>query len=274
MTSQRNQLIRWTAVIALSIAIAVGACSDDGDETATTDTTEETTTSADESSTTDSTASTSTSEASTTTSTAPSTTTTGGGPTTLPGEEFIGYVNAGDILGVVGVRHDDVLNVRALPGTDQPVVVTADPTDIDLIATGRARLLPASIWFEITNDGTTGWANSRFLGHVGGTDDVTSAFLAEYGERPVAETLVQLGELVADEFASEDPPSRIVNSVAPSVGDLGEITYDVIGLGDDSVLGFRLHLFAVEGEGGESFELTTIEQTVFCIRGTAGEICT
>ncbi len=183
-------------------------------------------------------------------------------------------MSAGDILGVVAVRHDDVLNIRALPGTDHSVVVTADPTETDLIATGRARLLPTSIWFEVTNDGTTGWANSRFLGHVARTDDVTSAFLDDYGERPEAETLVQLGELVAAEYASVDPPSQVVLSVAPSVGDLGEITYDVIGLGDDSILGYRLHLFAVEGEGGESFELRTIEQTMFCMRGTSGEICT
>ncbi len=179
----------------------------------------------------------------------------------------------GDMLGVVAVRHDDVLNIRALPGTGHPVVATAAPTEVDLVATGRGRLLPGSIWWEVTRGTTTGWANSRYLGHVARTDDVTAAFLADYGTAPEAETLVQLGELVAAEFASIDPPSRIVLTVAPTVGDLGEVTYDVIGIGDDSVLGFRLHLFATEGEGGESFVLRTIEQTLFCARGTSGEIC-
>ena len=259
-----------------TLAIVLGSCADEADD-ATTSSAETTTTTPDPAaSSTETTASTSSSESTTTTATTATTTVTtatSGGPTTLPGEEIIGYVADGDVLGVVAVRHDDVLNIRALPGTDQPVVATADPTDIDLLATGRARLLPSSIWWEVEAGGTTGWANSRFLGHVAATDDVTAAFLADYGAVPEAETLTQLGELVAAEFASVDPPSRIVLTVAPSVGDLGEVTYDVIGIGDDSVLGFRLHLFAVEGDGGESFELRTIEQTLFCARGTAGEIC-
>ncbi len=270
-------------IVAAVFVLLLGACAEDGDDATTTSTSavdttdttgdESSTTSASDSSSTSTTADTSSTTSSSSSTSSTTTTTASGGSTTLPGEEFIGYVADGDVLGVVAVRHDDVLNIRALPGAGQPVVATAAPTQADLVATGRARLLPGSIWFEVTKAGTTGWANSRFLGHVAGTDDVTATFLADYGERPVAETLVQLGELVAAEFASVDPPSQIVLTVAPSVGDLGEVTYDVIGLGDDSVLGFRLHLFAVEGAGGESFELRTIEQTVFCMRGTSGEIC-
>lgn len=272
---------RWIVTAVVAVALLFGACAADGDEaTPASDDTEESTTTTSTAATTttttatDATASSSSSTASTASTAVSSTATTSGGATTLPGEEFIGYVTEGDVLGVVAVRHDDVLNIRALPGADQKVVATAAPTDVDLVATGRARLLPGAIWFELTQGTTTGWANARYLGHVARTDDVTAAFLADYGEAPEAETLVQLGELVAAEFASVDPPSAIVLTVAPSVGDLGEVTYDVIGLGDDSVLGFRLHLFATEGEGGESFVLRTIEQTLFCMRGTAGDICT
>lgn len=275
MTGKRS-FRRWMITAIAALALILGACGDEADDTtATSDDAEESTTMTSTVATTTTTSSTtsSTSSDSTATTATSSTTAATGGTTTLPGEEIIGYVANGDVLGVVAVRHDDVLNLRALPGTDQPVVATAGPTEVDLVATGRARLLPRSIWWEVRRGGTTGWANSRFLGHVAATDDVTSAFLAEYGEAPEAETLVQLGELVAAEFASVDPPSRIVLTVAPSVGDLGEVTYDVIGIGDDSVLGFRLHLFATEGEGGESFVLRTIEQTLFCARGTAGEIC-
>ncbi len=268
---------RWVIAVIAALAVLIGACADEGDEaTTTSDSTEETTSTTSDSVTTASTDSTTTSTTSTeSTNTTASTDSTATTATTagLPGEEISGYVTDGDVLGVVAVRHDDVLNIRALPGTNQRVVTTADPTDVDLVATGRARLLPRSIWWEVEHRGRTGWASSRFLGNVAGTDDVTAAFLADYGERPVAETLVELGELVAAEFASVDPPSRIVLTVGPSVGDLGEVTYDVIGLGDDSVLGFRLHLFAVQLDDGESFELRTIEQTLFCARGTSGEIC-
>jgi hypothetical protein len=193
-------------------------------------------------------------------------------PPTPPGEPFDGFPRQGDELGVMGVAYDDALNIRALPGTDQRIVTTAAPTADDLVATGRARRLSRSIWYEVTVNGTTGWASSRFLGFVDGTDDVTASFLRG-NPPPAAETMVELGELVAAHFASDDPPSRVVQSVAPSVGDLAEVTYDVIGLGDDSVAGFRLHVFATPHDSGDGFVLTSIESTTLCWRGSDGVLC-
>ena len=56
------------------------------------------------------------------------------------------------------------------------------------------------------------------------------------------------------------------------VGDLGEVTYDVIGFPDDSVTGVRLHVF---GEpSGNGFVLRTVESTTLCARGaTGGRLC-
>lgn len=174
---------------------------------------------------------------------------------------------------VVGVAHDDVLNIRAAPGNDQSIVVTAEPTATDVIATGEARELTRSLWYEVTADGTTGWASISFLAFEGGTDDATAEFL-DGGAIPEVETMVDLGELVVAGFASEEPASAVTQTVSPVVGDLGEITYDVIGLGDDAVAGYRLHIFAAPGESGESFVLKSIERTTFCSRGLDGELCT
>ena len=85
--------------------------------------------------------------------------------------------------------------------------------------------------------------------------------------------LVRVVVIVAESLASEEPPSRIVMSVAPTVGDLGEVTYDVVGIGDDAVRGFRLHVFATPDEGGEGFVLKSVEQTVLCGRGLSGVLC-
>jgi hypothetical protein len=61
-------------------------------------------------------------------------------------------------------------------------------------------------------------------------------------------------------------------SVAPTVGDLGEVTYDVIGLGDDAVYGYRLHVFGEPVTDG--FSLRTVERTYLCSRGVdADELC-
>ncbi len=204
--------------------------------------------------------------------TAPVTTTST--PPDLPGEPIDFGPAAGDVLGVVAVAHDDVLNFRAAPGTDQEILGTLPPLTDDLVATGNARQLPQSIWYELTWQGVTGWASAAFLAYLGGTDDTTSQLIDILGETPETETMTELGLLIAETLASTDPPSRIRLSVAPTVGDLGEVTYDVVGLGDDSVMGIRLHVFGTPSESGEGFVLKTVEQTLLCARGvTDGGIC-
>ncbi|MDH3249427.1 MAG: SH3 domain-containing protein [Acidimicrobiia bacterium] len=193
--------------------------------------------------------------------------------TSLPGDPIDIGPQPGDVLAVVGVAHDDVLNVRFAPGTDQTVIEKLDPLASDVVALGNARALPASIWFEVETDDGTGWASSSFLAYLGGTTDATADIVELLGEVPVAETMLDLGLVVAQALASDEPPSRIVMSVAPTVGDLGEVTYDVVGIGDDAVRGFRLHVFATPDEGGEGFVLKSVEQTVLCGRGLSGELC-
>ena len=192
----------------------------------------------------------------------------------LPGDGFEGFAREGDELTVVGVAHDDVLNVRRGPGTDFPVVAELAPVGDTVTATGRARLLARSLWYEIEVGPVTGWVNAGFLAYPGAVDDVTVTVMdaldtADSGAG--GETMVDLGRAVAATQASSDVESRIVLSVAPEVGDLGEVTYDVIGLADDAVLGYRLHVFATPAAGGEGFDLRTVEQTVLCSRGVDAE---
>ncbi len=172
----------------------------------------------------------------------------------------------------MGVAHDDELNVRALPNASSDIVSSVGPTESGLVATGRARRLPQSLWYEVEVGGEIGWVSASFVGFMAGTDDATSEYVL-IGSEAQAETMVDLARVVSEAFASEEPASRIVQSVAPTVGDLGQITYDVIGLGDDSVAGLRLHILATPDENNEKFTLKTIERTLFCNRGTDGELC-
>jgi hypothetical protein len=180
-------------------------------------------------------------------------------------------------MAVIGVAHDDVLNLRVAPGTDQSVLAGLAPTQADMVATGRSRILRQVIWFELEADASVGWASASFLGYLGVTDDVTSQVVAEIGEIPVAETMLDLGLLVAETLAIEEEgfSSRITMTVAPSVGDLGEVTYDVVGLQDDALRGFRLVVFGTPTDSGEGFSLKSVEATSLCGRGvTAGGLCT
>lgn len=208
----------------------------------------------------------STTSTSTTTTTASTTTTT-----TLPGEPIDLFPEDGDILAVVGVSWDSELNVRAAPGTDQDVLTRLPPLTDDVVATGQERQIPDSIWYEVTVDDVTGWASSSYLAWLGETSDITAEVIETMGETPRAETMLDLGLAVAESQASEEPPSRIRMTKSPTVRDLGEVTYDVVGLGDDSLFGLRLLIFATPDDSGESFTLKTVEATALCARGLTPE---
>lgn len=187
-------------------------------------------------------------------------------------EFWVPLPSEGAILGVVGVRYDDMLNVRSGPDVTFDVIATLEPAQTEIAGTGEGWQLPSgSVWWKIEADGVVGWANQRFLSRLGGVDDLTAFVVGELGEVPVAETMVGLGLIVANTFAGVDSGSDVVISVAPTVGDLGEVTYDVIGLGDDSLGGYRLHTFGQPTDGG--FSLMAVEATTMCQRGVSGGLC-
>ena len=210
----------------------------------------------------------------------------------LPGEPYEYGPDEGTSLAVVGVDHDDVLNVRDVPfgeiiatlGLGDPIAflleVRAMPSGepIDwfdswsgaIVATGRTRKLPTTVWHEVQVAGVTGWASGAYLAPIGLTEDVTAHLIDRLGEQPEADTLVDLALLVGESFASEDPPSRVVITLGPGVFEaVGEVTVDVLGLADDSLLGYRLHI-AVDAGGdwmfGDPgpFTFRSVHRTVLC----------
>ncbi len=211
----------------------------------------------------------------------------------LPGEAFELAPAAGTGLTVVGVRHDSALNLRDIPsggviarldnvmdGVRDPAVYARQPGSDDIIdtvdlqngivATGNSRQLPTTIWHELRVGSLRGWASAAFLAQAGGTDDVTSEVVDTLGELPVADTMVELGLAVAQTMASQEPQSSVVVSGAPGLsGDLGQVTIDIVGIGDDSVRGFRLVVFAHPAENWTPddpgpFTLKSVERTVLC----------
>ena len=193
----------------------------------------------------------------------------------LPGERQDSYPSEGAKLAVAGVAADDTLKVRSGPGTGFDVVFELRPTAMNATATGHNRSVKdAGSWSEIAVDGRTGWANAAFLLQPGEVNDITAGLFPTPADRPQAKNMVELGRAVARLRAGGDPESDIVVVDGPTVGDLGEITVDVIGLGDDSVGGERLQIFAEPGPGGATFTVRTVEATTFCRRGvTPARLC-
>jgi len=252
----------WVLLAALMLTLV--ACGSNGEAASTT--TPTSTTIATNTSTTTST----TQPTTTTTQGLTTTTTTSGSATTtgssgIPGEPIDFGPAAGDTLAVIGVAHDDVLNLRAAPGADQDILTGIPPLHANLTAVGETRQLPGSMWIGVEYNNTRGWVNLRFVGYLGDTTDATATIIDNLGGRPVADTMLDLGLIVAESLASDDPKSDLVVTVAPSAGDLGEVTYDVIGLGDDAVRGLRVHVFGEPANG--EFSLRTVEITSLCGRG-------
>ncbi len=200
-----------------------------------------------------------------TTTTTPATIRPAGVPYDGPGPRV------GDRVGVVGVAFDDSLNVRTGPGVGYEVVATLPPIATDIGVTGGTRLFPSSLWYEVDADGVISWVNASYIALLGATDDATSEVVAIHGSIPSADTMLALGAIVASHFMGEESGGRIVVTVAPSVGSLGEITYDVVGIADDAILGYRLHVFGRQEEGAGPFSLHSVDRTSLCWRGVTGD---
>ena len=193
----------------------------------------------------------------------------------LPGTPAAFGPAAGARLGVIGVNHDDWLNVREVPnGTivatlsirignsaaEGPSLLVQEPDAVGhlatldiagIVATGRTRDLATSAWHEIQAGPVVGWASRNFLAplalRAGG--DVTEQVVEAAGGIPEAATLNELADLVVAQFASASDPQSRVRTVAPPSAFEGvvEVTIDVVGLPDDSVRGYRL---AIDAEAG------------------------
>ena len=127
--------------------------------------------------------------------------------TEVPGEPF-GRAQAGATYIVVGVAHDDTLNVRSGPGPGYDVLTEIPPTG-QAVATGRDTIVDSGLWYEVDVAAVRGWASSSFLALAGATADITAEVIADAGgTAPTAQTMEELGLLVADLRASTDPRSR------------------------------------------------------------------
>lgn len=202
----------------------------------------------------------------------------------LPGEPFDIGPRSGSTLDVVGVRYDDVLNFRTGPDPSAPIVDTVAPeasTPV-VVSSGEGRLLASSVWWKVTVGGQPAWANFRFLGMLGVTDEVFDELDAALPSTsaPTAEALI---EAIAASRA--DGPEPFVELVTPVEGlDAAgaQVTIDVLDLGDDAVKGERLvltfELVFVDPDADqpevEAYELVGAQRTVICGRGLSGQLCT
>ena len=164
-------------------------------------------------------------------------------------------------LAVVGIGHDSTLNVRETPGG--ALVGRLDSQTVGVVPTGTVREVSEVTWYEVRAAGLVGWVSGEYLAPLGAAFDATAEIVARLGSTPSASNMTALGRTVAGAVAAEEPASRVRVSGEPQVGEVSEITMDVVGQPDDSVHGFRLHVFATRTSSG-TFTLRNVEGTLMC----------
>lgn len=197
-------------------------------------------------------------------------------PGDLPGEPIEFGPRAGNVVGVVAVAHDDVLNVRSVPGADAEIVSTFAPMVDDIVAVGNTRRLDDnSFWYRVqTGRGTgTGWVASSFVAFLGATSDVTAEVVGELGSTPRAETMEKLGGIVASSRGEAEPRPAVTRVTVPQVyAASGSVIFDVTGFGDDAQTGERLTIAATADTNG--YVLASVRARALCSRGaTTDGLC-
>ena len=185
--------------------------------------------------------------------------------------------HVGDVVAVVGVAINDTLNVRMDAGVENDVVTRLPPDAADVVTTGATAQSGRITWWEVTYGGVTGWSASSFLGYLGESFDGTEEVLAALSGVPSEKTLVDLGWTVAMSQAVTDG-DEVVSRVRHTDGNgsvnsqgLFGITFDVIGVADDSVGGLRLRIVGQALSAGQRYELKSVEVTPICHRGVSAD---
>lgn len=185
----------------------------------------------------------------------------------LPGQPFDIGPGEGQVMAVVGVRHDDVLNLRSRPDPEAAIVATAAPLagTPEIRSAGEGRLLDPGAWWKLTVGGQEAWANLRFVAALGTSDDLLAELSGQLGSLEAA-TIDDLVAAIADARGSEDPPSRTVEVAPPTPTSR---TFDLLDLGDDAIRGERIAITVDAGDG--QVTLVAAERTLICSRGVSDD---
>ena len=204
---------------------------------------------------------------------------------------------AGDRLVVAGVESDDVLNVRDEPmgtivamleiirgETDERLwvlrpdsSVAAYLEDDAVVATGRARSLGRSTWYEITVGGYTGWASAAYLAYPAAIEDVTDEVTQATGAIPQAATIDELAQVVIEALGPRLSGEPVTVSGPGWFEGLAEVEIDFVVRGSRH-FGQRLYIAAagIDWDGTHKIIDTTLRSVSLqslCTRGWNGQRC-
>ena len=205
---------------------------------------------------------------------------------------------AGDRLVVAAVGSDDVLNVRDEPmgsivamleiirgETDERLwvlrpdsSVAAYLEDDAVVATGRARSLGRSTWYEVTVGGYTGWASAAYLAYPATIEDLTDEVARTVGGVPEASSMHELARIVLEALGPRVSGEPVTVSGPGWFEGLAEMEIDLAVRGSRH-FGQRLYIAADANiDWDDTYEiidarLRSATLQTLCARGWNGDRC-
>lgn len=159
------------------------------------------------------------------------------------------------VFSVVGVAHDDKLNVRRTPSARAKVIGRLAPLARRVEVTGKTR----GSWRQVRIGDRVGWVHGRYLAPIGRPVGMTER-AREVG---IAPTRVSLARKVV---ASQAPGTegRLFGPVLVSQRG-NRMVVDLLGYQDDALVGERFRLVIRPGEAG--FMIRSAAALPICARG-------
>lgn len=174
---------------------------------------------------------------------------------------------------------DGGLNMRTAPGIDN-VIIEVFPRSSEVITTGGCLTLVQVDWWEVRSpDGTaSGWVSSRYLSELlvfNPGDGKTIEDTENLGISGV--TLDELAANLAEVYGFDDDAT--ITMIGEPIGadaQGGSVVYEMTGLKDDAVNGFRVDIEFVFDTSEDPLEVVSytaiwIEQTALCTRGVTDD---
>lgn len=169
---------------------------------------------------------------------------------------------------LIGISINETLELRALPGLDQPVsgeVPAGSPIDVN----GNAfETEDGVIWWEARSGNISGWMQPR-IAYRGRVENITDSFGGQVGV--TYPSALALADEVARIVAADEGAQEIITVASTEVAGQfsATVTVDILTNSDDSVAGERV-IVTADGRAtqGASWTLNQVLKSPLCHRGT------
>lgn len=165
----------------------------------------------------------------------------------------------------VGISIDDVVEVRALPGLDQPLAGDVSPgTAVEPM--GQVfETEDGLVWWQVRAGTIQGWIQPS-IAYRGPAVDMTDDVLADLDAAVTFGSAEDASAEIAQMMAEAEGASRVVVVNKTEIEGTGSttITTDLLGLQDDSVLGYRVIIAAA---GSSGWRPASVIRAPLCARG-------